>query len=277
MRKILLASVGAIALFGVGAATMAGGAIAAAQVFDYAASVKWLEQMKHNAKVEIHNISTAIRDAKAAVVRDLHLVEAMKIYRTGDLLYREANAITNISNMSEALGYAQTRVPLPHEVWDVAGMMTGMGSGGPLASQVVRFVDQNVAYMPTAPDYQAHRIRANATSTAGQMAIAQVSYEAANNRMQGAADLQERLGSARTAAEKADLAARAAIEQNRAIAQGNQLLALQIWQQAQRDAAQQEQEQNRRLAVERMIEDADGVIASGGRRTSPAPQMVAFR
>ena len=78
------------------------------------------------------------------------------------------------------------------------------------------------------------------------------------------------MGAARTVAEKHDLTARAGIEGVRAQAQGNHLLASLLWQGARRDADEQAQEQARRQSVDRMMEEADAVIAAGGRRGARA-------
>lgn len=250
MKRFLLAGVGLLALSGPAAAQ-------GFPVIDIAANLKMARQVIHDLKDEI--------------AQDAQLAELIGIYRTSQAAYYEANAITNIDSWQGALGYAQTRFPLPTEIGDVAALFQGVGSGGSIMPQVVGFLERNVAYAPRAPDFQAWRINTNAQTTAGQMAIAQQSYDAATRRLEGADEMQGRMASARTVAEKHDLTARAGIEGVRAQAQGNYLLASLLWQNARRDADEQVQEQSRRQSVDRMIEDADAVIAGGGRRGSGGP------
>lgn len=256
MRRILLAGAGLLALCGPAAAQ-------GIPVIDIAANLSLAKQVIHDLKDEIS--------------QDAQLAELIETYRMTQTIWAEANAVTDVHSVSQALGFIQTRFPLPAEVSDVVGLMQGVGSGGPLAGQVVGFLERNVAYAPGARDFQAWRINTNAQSTAGQMAMAQETYVAANRRLEGADELQRRLSTARTQAEKHDLTARGTIELNRAQAQTNQLLAAQLWANARRDADTQVQEQARRQSVDRMVEEADAVIAAGGRRGAGAISLVAAR
>lgn len=266
MKRLLLATTALI--------TLAAPARAQWAVIDIAANVKAAEAALHDAKDLALQLEARTQAARDYVMQDLHLGQMIDTLRTTQRIYNEANAITNISSVSGALGYVQTRVPLPAGVGDVVGAIQGASYGGSISRQVIAFAERNRVYRPPGDDFQARRINNAAVSNAASMAVAQEVYAANATRLTGQDDLQARLGTARTQAEKQDLIARATIENGRAQAQANQLAATAMLAQAQRDADQQAQEQARRQSADAMVEEADAIIRAGGRRPN-ATRLIA--
>lgn len=266
MRHILLATAALVALSAPARAQWA--------VIDVAANTALAEAAIADAKDYALQVEARTQAAKDYVMQDLHLGQMIDQLRTAQTIWREANALTNISSVSGALGYVQTRVPLPGAANEVVGLIQGLSYGGSLSGYVTGFLGSNRVYSPPGDDFQARRIRANSMSNAGSMAIAQEVYTASATRLTGQDDLQARLASARTQAEKQDLIARATIENGRAQAQANQIAAASMLAQARRDADMQVLEQERRQSADMMVEEAETIIRNGGRRSGSSRLMA---
>jgi type IV secretion system protein VirB5 len=248
------------------AAALAAAAPARAQgipVIDIQANLRLIEQTIHN--------------AKDYVMQDLHLAKMVETLREAKYYYNEVNALTSIHDVGSALGYVQTRVPLPSDTAEVVSMMQGLSYGGSVSQAVLGYLDRNTVYQPPGQDFQALRINQNATGNAGTMALAEAAFRASASRLEGADQLQSRLATARTQAEKQDMIAKANIENGRALALIAQLQSAALMAQARVERNEQVLEQERRMSADLMVQEADAVIRSGGRRPASARSLVASR
>ena len=223
---------------------------------------------------EANEVKNTLHDIADYDVQTKDLTNLIKTLQLAIQAYNAVNSITNVNSVSSALMLLQTRMPLPQDVNSVVQLLQGLGAGGTLAGIVQSLLASQQVYHVPGNDFQATRINNNATATAGQFAVAQQVYQASTARLTGADDLQARMGTALTSAEKTDLISRVGIETLRAQAQTNQLLATQIMQSAQSRLDDERLEQQRRQSVDNLVLVATEIIATGG--ALPAGMAWAF-
>jgi hypothetical protein len=176
-------------------------------------------------------------------------------------LYNAFAHVTNAAQLVQALNSNFIHEPMLANAVQLEQAFRGMGLTTSLMSKIQTLMNQIQYYKPSNNDFAGWHLNNRTSATAGQIASAQDAYTAATQNVIG---LQQLMPSITTNDPKmvADLTARGTIETAKAVASGNQLLAAQMLQQAQKDVAHQQDEQAYRFSVDQLHASAQRAIAA---------------
>lgn len=197
--------------------------------------------------------------AQLAVIDSSNLAKAIETARNtlkqieeAQRLYDSANRITDVGSIASVLNSDTLRKDLPSDIQDslqlASSDLSELGSVGDRAQAILssKGLDFN----------DADGLLASAEGLAARdQAIAEVQLEAAAQTSEGIKELKERLNSADTSKEVADLQARATLEAVQLMNQANQRQALKDAQLAADRLASAEKNKRRREANERAFKE----------------------
>jgi len=162
-----------------------------------------------------------------------------------------------LSSLSPELGSLGLTSPLGTDMADVANSISGLGGGLSTTytlGQALRRNDQ--LYTPSGADFRAVAINQAAVALASQKAAAQLVLASNAERLTQLTALRQGLGSSPDVKAAMDATARLVGEQATATAQGNQLLAITINQNAQTRTNVAREQQQVRCNIERLLSTA---------------------
>lgn len=122
-------------------------------------------------------------------------------------LYSSLNKLTNMADIASVLNDPSIRKALPQDFSAIESLLNGSGTGvfGQSAS---KFLQDNSTYQTNANDFYAQELSRIQKKNAGQLSLGQQIYDAATKRIDGIDQLRQKISSASTAKEVADLQAR---------------------------------------------------------------------
>lgn len=122
-------------------------------------------------------------------------------------LYSSLNKLTNMADIAGVLNDPSIRKALPQDFGAIESLFNGSGTGvfGQSAS---KFLQDNSTYQTNANDFYAQELSRIQKKNAGQLSLGQQIYDAATKRIDGIDQLRQKISSASTAKEVADLQAR---------------------------------------------------------------------
>ncbi|MEP9356821.1 P-type DNA transfer protein VirB5 [Xanthobacter sp. KR7-65] len=122
-------------------------------------------------------------------------------------LYSSLNKLTNMADIAGVLNDPSIRKALPQDFGAIESLFNGLGTGvfGQSAS---KFLQDNSTYQTNANDFYAQELSRIQKKNAGQLSLGQQIYDAATKRIDGIDQLRQKISSASTAKEVADLQAR---------------------------------------------------------------------
>lgn len=173
--------------------------------------------------------------------------------------YGSMSQITNAASVIPTLLQASQTYPL-QDLAAAEGILRANNSGftGNLASSALQVLKQTQYFQSSQSYFAATEMNANARSTAGQIAAAQILYQSSQDRIAGLQQMRDQIATAKDPKVTMDLAARAQIENNIAQEQANQSQALRMMQTAQSDLARQRLEQEDRQGWENLESSMSG-------------------
>lgn len=122
-------------------------------------------------------------------------------------LYGSLNKLTNMADVASVLNDPSIRKALPQDFNAIESILSGSGSGA-FGDSASKFLQANSTYQTSANDFYAQELSRIQNRNAGQMSLGQQIYDAATKRIDGIDQLRQRIASASTAKEVADLQAR---------------------------------------------------------------------
>lgn len=202
----------------------------------------------------------AVIDMSAITQLKTQISEMMQVY----------NALshpTGIANLATGLNGSALRNVLPG-TQELQGDVSGLTSGGSLASQAQQFLNQNQLYKPQGNDFQAQQMNQAAQSSANIEALASNANSALQQRMTELDQIKSDCVDTGTDVTQLQACnARLQAEQNFVAAQQAQLASLQLMADQQTKVQQQQDEQNRRKSVDQYLQDTQpngAAPATGG-------------
>lgn len=122
-------------------------------------------------------------------------------------LYSSLNKLTNMADIAGVLNNPSIRKALPQDFSAIESLLNGSGTGvfGQSAS---KFLQDNSTYQTDANDFYAQELTRIQKKNAGQLSLGQQIYDVATKRIDGIDQLRQKISSASTAKEVADLQAR---------------------------------------------------------------------
>ena len=194
--------------------------------------------------------------AQLSVIDSSNLAKAIETARNtlkqieeAQRLYESANRITDVGSIASALNSEAVRTGLPSDVQDAiqltSGDLSDLGSVGDRAQAIL-----SSRGLETGATGQS-----NETLAARDQAIAEVQLQADAQTSEGIKELKERLNTAETSKEVADLQARATLEAVQLMNQANQRQAMKDAQLAAEKLVVAEKNKKRREANERAFEE----------------------
>lgn len=250
MRKRLLASVTAVSLL-VGALQPARAAFGLGDVVYDPTNFAELETEVQNGLTQIKNLEQIYTNAR----QQLQELESF---------YNLFAHITNVAQLVAVLNSDFIKSPMLADALQLEQAFRGLGLNTTLAAKIQGVLGRIQYYAPQGQDFAAKHLNDRTTATAGQLSSAEDAYAAEATRFDGLKQLQAEI-STDDPKKIADLQVRASLETATAISQTNKLLAAQMMQQAQRDAAQQQSEQGFRYSADNLRAQAQAAAdASNG-------------
>lgn len=238
MRSILLAGIGAVALFASSAAH------AQYEVRDDSNLVNTAKTVVQGGQ-QIQQLAAQLENMKQ------QLTTAEQTY--GSLTHAPTNALASFSSQ---FNVTALRNILPQNMGSVSGIMNGTGLGG-TGSLGQDYATQNRIYQPQANDFAAQQMTTNANSIAGTQALANQLYFSASQHINVIQSLEQSLTDAPDEKTVGDIQARMAAEQTYIGAQQVQSQAIQTWQAAQvRNVEEQSTEATRQNIDDVLSQDA---------------------
>ena len=172
--------------------------------------------------------------------------------------------ITDVAQLVAVLNSEFIQSPMLADALQLEQAFRGLGLTTSLVGRIQAVLGRMQYYAPQAADFAAKHLNDRSTATAGQFTSAEDAYTAEGARIGGLKQLQAQI-STDDPKKIADLQVRAGLETAAAVAQTNRLLAAQMMQQAQRDAAQQQNEQGFRYSADQLRQQAQAAVtASAG-------------
>lgn len=165
--------------------------------------------------------------------------------------YGSMAQITNAATVIPTLLQSAQTYPL-QDLASAEGILRASNSGftGNLATSALQVLQQTQYFQSSGSYFAATEMNANARSTAGQIAAAQILYQSSQDRIAGLQQMRDQLATAHDPKVTMDLTARAQIENNISQEQANQTAALRMMQEAQAEQATQRQAQADRSSTE---------------------------
>lgn len=212
---------------------------------------------------EANTLQSTIQNIKAAADRVtiinnqltaiLHLKQTVEAVAHGD--------VAALNNLAPELGALGITMPMGSDVSGLVSSITGLAAagGGVVAATnttgllTQQLLHQDQYYTPSAQDMAARLLNQMAQSAAAQKAVAQTALDANTQRLQQLNTLRTGLGANKDVTAAAQATARLSGEQATAQAQTNQLLALMMLRDAQRDTVAAQQQQMARCASDQFI------------------------
>lgn len=212
---------------------------------------------------EANTLQSTIQNIKAAADRVtiinnqltaiLHLKQTVEAVAHGD--------VAALNNLAPELGALGITMPMGSDVSGLVSSITGLAAagGGVVAATnttgmlTQQLLHQDQYYTPSAQDMAARLLNQMSQSAAAQKAVAQVALDANTQRLQQLNALRTGIGASKDVTAAAQATARLSGEQATAQAQTNQLLALMMLRDAQRDTVAAQQQQMARCASDQFI------------------------
>jgi hypothetical protein len=205
--------------------------------------------------------------AQLAVVDGANLARAIETARNtlrqieeAQRLYDSANKITNVSSIANVLNNDLVKRGLPSDVQNTADLVTAdlseLGSIGDRANSILQGRGLTTG---NAKDL----LNSVETLAARNQAIAEVQMDVAKQTSDGLDELKDRLSTAATSKETADLNARATLEVAQLINRANQMQALKDAQLAAERLAVAEKKKQRSDAIKQSIIDKSWLPKAG--------------
>lgn len=162
-----------------------------------------------------------------------------------------------LSNIAPELGMPALTSPLGDDMPELAASIAGLGG----AANATSALSQNLLrtdqlYAPSGADFRAIAINQAAAALASQKALAEISLQSSGDRLASLTALRQGLGNSPDIKAATDATARLTGEQATATAQGNQLLATMILQNAQTATDAAREQQLARCSAEKLIDEA---------------------
>lgn len=173
--------------------------------------------------------------------------------------------VTDATQLAQVLNREFVQSPMLTEALQLEQAFTGRGLHTSLAAKINAIASRLRYYKPSNNDFSGFHLNHRADATAGQLASAEDAMTGETARIAGLNQLMNGINSPDTKRVQ-DIGARASIEGALATAAGNRLMAAKLMQDAQRDTAQQQQEQAFRFSTDTMFQQADAAAnaAKGG-------------
>lgn len=127
-------------------------------------------------------------------------------------MFQSVNQITNMGDIAALLNTPAIRRALPPDFVSAERALMGQGSGAFGATANAERAANEVYTRLGDGDYYAGEVKRTQNANAGAVSVAQGMYDAASKRIDGLEQLRQQIGQADSAAAKADLANRIAIE-----------------------------------------------------------------
>ena len=216
-------------------------------VFDGAAVTQLVQEAKNGAQ-EIR----LLEQQYAEQIKELE-----ELYQFYELF---AHA-TSVAQMAAILNTFYLKSPMLADAIQLEQAFRGFGLQTSLAGKIRGVLAQIQYYHASNADFTGWHLNAQATATSGQIASAQDAYTSATTRSISISEMLSAVNNA-DPKEAADLAARGTLETATTTAQTNQLMAANLLQQAQKDAARQQEEQAYRYSVDDYRQHAQAAIAA---------------
>lgn len=187
--------------------------------------------------------------AQARVDQLVRLKQTFDAVKHGDL--------AALQSIAPELGLDGLTMPLGTDMANLASAVQGLAnSAGATAGMAQSLLQADQLYTPNGGDFRALAINQAAVALASQKAIAEASLQSSAQRLQGLNALRNGLGPSPDIKAAADATARMTGEQATATAQGNQLLATMIMQNAQTATDAAREQQMARCGAERLMDAA---------------------
>lgn len=205
--------------------------------------------------------------AQFAVIDSSNLAKSIETARNtlrqieeAQRLYDSANRITDISSVGSILNNDLVKRALPSDVRNTADLVTAdlseLGSIGDRANDILSSRGLNTGNVTGL-------LNSAETIAARNQAIAEVQIDVARQTSDGLDQLKDRLGTASTAKETADLNARATLEVAQLLNNANQMQALKDAQLAAERLAIAEKKKQRSDAIKQSIRDKSWIPKAG--------------
>ena len=219
---------------------------------------------------EANTLQAVVRDAEAAAKRieviNNQIAQLIQIKNTvAAVSHGNLAALSTLVPERGALGFT---LPLGQDtsslVHALSGTAADLGATATLTRDLLR-TDQ--FYAPTASDFRAVMLNQMAVSAAAAKAAAETALNANTQRLTSLNTLRNGLGSTPDVKAAADAGARLAGEQATAQAQGNQLLALLLMQNARAATTQAQEQQMWRCSADNLVAGARAAAAAAASGT----------
>jgi hypothetical protein len=169
--------------------------------------------------------------------------------------------VTDATQLAQILNSQFLKSPMLTDALQLEQAFRGLGLQTSLAGKIQAIMSRIRYYTPPNTDFAGKHLNDRATATAGQLSSAEDAYTAATQRVTGLKLLQDGINTD-DPKRVLDITARATIETGIAVAESNQLMAANLMQQSQRDAARQQLEQGWRYSQDKMRQQAQAAIAA---------------
>jgi type IV secretion system protein VirB5 len=230
IRRVVLASVAALAIIGTGAEP------AAAQFGgQFVIDLRAIAQ----AKLQLTQLQQQFAQLQQTYAAIAHLPQ------------------NELNKLAQQLNVQQFRNPLNMPSVNVGAIMNGSGIGsGSVGTAAQGYLNQNRVYSPGGQDFRAQQMNRNANSIAGVQAMASQLYESAATHLTALQGLEGQLAGAKDSKEVGDIQARIGMEQAAFQAQSVQAQSLAMWQQAAERSENQQRDEVRRQQIDNLIAQA---------------------
>lgn len=238
MRSILLAGLGAVALF------TSSTAHAELPVIDGANLVNTAKTVMQGAQ-QISQLAQQLENMKQQLATAQQTYESLTHAPTGAL-----------GSFSSQYNMTALRNVLPQGATTLGPVLNGTNLGA-MGSMGQQYANQNRIYQPQANDFAAQQMTTNANSIAGVQALANQLFFSASQHINVIQSLEGELTTAPDTKTVGDIQARMATEQTYIAAQQVQAQSVQTWQAAQvRNAEEQNTEAQRQNIDDVLAQDA---------------------
>jgi type IV secretion system protein VirB5 len=177
-------------------------------------------------------------------------------------MFDSVNQLTNMGDVASALNNPSIRKALPADFTKLESALMGTGSGA-FGTSADALRSSNEVYSRPGDDFYATELKRTQGLNAGSMSVGQGMYEAATARIDGLEQLRQQIGQADSAATKADLGNRIAVETAMLNTDMLRMQAVAMIQRAQIQVQEQRSKERYDQLVDQGIQSLSGAAASG--------------
>jgi type IV secretion system protein VirB5 len=179
-------------------------------------------------------------------------------------MFASVNQLTNMGDIATALNNPAIRRALPADFASVEKALMGTGTGA-FGTNADAQRSANEVYTRPGDDFYASEVKRTQGANAGAVSVGQGMYEAASARIDGLEQLRQQIGQADSAAAKADLGNRIAVETAMLNTDMLRMQAVAMVQKAQI----QVQEQRAKERYDQLVDDGIQSLGGGAPGSSP--------